>query len=630
VTLSLAGRPVLRGVDLQHNPGEKLVLVGRNGSGKTSLLRIIAGELEADGGTVERAGGLEISRLEQILTAPASMTALDFCLSAVPRVQAIEGELAELEGRAAEGDERATARIHELHEEYERLDGWRLRPRAEAALDGVGIPRSLYRRPLGELSGGERTRVALARALLAPADLLLLDEPTNHLDLLGAAFLASELAQRDRALLVVTHDRELIDRVGGEILELHSGRLERYGSSYARYRREREARRAQARRAYELQQREIQRQEEFIRRNIAGQNTRQAQARQALLERMTRLEAPEPDLPAVKLRWDGGGRFGERVLEVEEVAVGWGGVRVLEGVTFLLRRGERLAVVGRNGSGKSTLLRTIVGSLPALAGAVKFGTGVIPGFYDQEQADLPAGETVLATLLAARPDWTPAEGRGWAGRFGFSGEAAELPCRLLSGGERSRLALARLIAAAPNLLLLDEPTNHLDLITCEALEEALAEYPGAVVLVSHDRRLLERIATGVLVLEGGRARTVARVEEAFEQIGGTPRSRAEGREVRTGARRSPVEEERRKLRRDVRRAQERAAALAGELEQMEARLREIEAALCDRTVYTDARKADLLVREAEALRTQRDATMEAWVEAEDDAAALEARLAELG
>jgi len=621
---------VLRGVDLQHNPGEKLVLVGRNGSGKTSLLRIIAGELEADGGTVERAGGLEISRLEQILTAPASMTALDFCLSAVPRVQAIEGELAELEGRAAEGDERATARIHELHEEYERLDGWRLRPRAEAALDGVGIPRSLYRRPLGELSGGERTRVALARALLAPADLLLLDEPTNHLDLLGAAFLASELAQRDRALLVVTHDRELIDRVGGEILELHGGRLERYGSSYARYRREREARRAQARRAYELQQREIQRQEEFIRRNIAGQNTRQAQARQALLERMTRLEAPEPDLPAVKLRWDGGGRSGERVLEVEKVAVGWGGVRVLEGVTFLLRRGERLAVVGRNGSGKSTLLRTIVGSLPALAGAVKFGTGVIPGFYDQEQADLPAGETVLATLLAARPDWTPAEGRGWAGRFGFSGEAAELPCRLLSGGERSRLALARLIAAAPNLLLLDEPTNHLDLITCEALEEALAEYPGAVVLVSHDRRLLERIATGVLVLEGGRARTVARVEEAFEQIGGTPRSRAEGREVRTGARRSPVEEERRKLRRDVRRAQERAAALAGELEQMEARLREIEAALCDRTVYTDARKADLLVREAEALRTQRDATMEAWVEAEDDAAALEARLAELG
>ena len=621
---------MLRGVDLQHNPGEKLVLVGRNGSGKTSLLRIIAGELEADGGTVERAGGLEISRLEQILTAPASMTALDFCLSAVPRVQAIEGELAELEGRAAEGDERATARIHELHEEYERLDGWRLRPRAEAALDGVGIPRSLYRRPLGELSGGERTRVALARALLAPADLLLLDEPTNHLDLLGAAFLASELAQRDRALLVVTHDRELIDRVGGEILELHGGRLERYGSSYARYRREREARRAQARRAYELQQREIQRQEEFIRRNIAGQNTRQAQARQALLERMTRLEAPEPDLPAVKLRWDGGGRSGERVLEVEKVAVGWGGVRVLEGVTFLLRRGERLAVVGRNGSGKSTLLRTIVGSLPALAGAVKFGTGVIPGFYDQEQADLPAGETVLATLLAARPDWTPAEGRGWAGRFGFSGEAAELPCRLLSGGERSRLALARLIAAAPNLLLLDEPTNHLDLITCEALEEALAEYPGAVVLVSHDRRLLERIATGVLVLEGGRARTVARVEEAFEQIGGTPRSRAEGREVRTGARRSPVEEERRKLRRDVRRAQERAAALAGELEQMEARLREIEAALCDRTVYTDARKADLLVREAEALRTQRDATMEAWVEAEDDAAALEARLAELG
>ncbi len=629
VTLSFAGRPVLRGVDLQHNPGEKLLLVGRNGSGKTSLLRIVAGELEADGGTVERAGGLEISRLEQILTAPASVTVLDFCLSAVPRVQAIERELEELERGAAARDEGAMAHLHELHEEYDRLDGYRLRPRAEAALDGVGIPRSLHRRPLGELSGGERTRVALARALLAPADLLLLDEPTNHLDLLGAAFLASELAQRERALLVVTHDRELIDRVGGEILELHGGRLERFGSSYARYRREREARRAQARRAYELQQREIQRQEEFIRRNIAGQNTRQAQARQALLERMTRLEAPEPDLPAVKLRWDRPGRSGERVLEVENLAVGWGGASLLRGVNFLLRRGDRLALVGRNGSGKTTLLRTIAGALPALGGVVKFGTGVVPGFYDQEQADLPEGETVLATLLAARPDWTPAEARAWAGRFGFSGESAEVPCRALSGGERSRLALARLVAAAPNLLLLDEPTNHLDLVTCEALEEALSEYPGALVLVSHDRRLVERVATGVLVLEGETVRAVGRVEEAFERIGMASRPKPEGRAAATGARRSPEEEERRKLRRDARRAQERAKTLAGELERLEARLQEIETALCDRAVYSDARRAAELVREAKALRAQRDEAMEAWVEADDDFAALQARLAEL-
>jgi ATP-binding cassette subfamily F protein 3 len=628
VELSFAGRPVLRSASLQHNPSEKLLLLGRNGSGKTTLLRVIAGELEPDGGSVERASGFAVACLEQRLEAPPGTTVLDYCLSALPRLLEVEREIAELEPRLASGEPALIAEHHHLQEELERMDAYRARPRAQTALDGLGMPQPMHLRSLDTLSGGERTRVALARALLSPAPLLLLDEPTNHLDLVGVEFLAQELSRRPGALLLVTHDRELVDRVGGEVLELHGGGIERFPAGYARYRRERERRREHSRRAYELQQGEIARQEEFIRRNIAGQNTRQAQARQKLLDRVTRLEPPEPDLPPLRLRWPTPGRSGERVLEAEGLSVGWGSP-ILRGVTFSLRRGERLAVVGRNGAGKTTLLHTLAGRLPALAGKLRFGTRVVPAWYDQEQAEVPTGTTVLGALMAVRPEWTPAEVRSWAARFAFSGEAAEASTDSLSGGERARVALARLIALAPNLMLLDEPTNHLDLATCEVLEEALAGFPGAVVLVSHDRRLVERVATGVLLLDGDAAVPVNRVDEAFARLGLAPAPRLKEQEGEKAPRRSAIEEERRRLRRDAARARERADTLADRVEKTEQRLAEVEELLCQREVFSDAGRARELGEEAAALREEVEAFSDEWVAAEEDAEALAQRLAEL-
>jgi ATP-binding cassette subfamily F protein 3 len=628
VELSFAARRVLCGASLQHNPGEKLLLLGGNGSGKTTLLRVVAGELEPDSGTVARASGFETARLEQILEPQPGTSVLDYCLSGLPRLLEVEREIAEMAPRLASGEPALIAEHHRLHEELERLDGYRARSRAEAALDGLGIPKAMHLRPLETLSGGERTRVALARALLSPAPLLLLDEPTNHLDLVGVEYLAQELARRPGALLLVTHDRELVDRVGGEILELHGGRIERFPAGYARYRRERERRREQARRAYELQKGEIARQEEFIRRNIAGQNTRQAQARQKLLDRVTRLEPPEPDLPPLKLRWPETGRSGERVLEVEDLAVGWD-KPILRGVTISLRRGERLAVVGRNGAGKTTLLHTLAGRLPALAGKLRFGTGVVPAWYDQEQAEVPFGVTVLEALLAVRPEWTPVEVRSWAARFAFSGEEAEGVTDSLSGGERARVALARLIALAPNLMLLDEPTNHLDLGTCEVLEEALAGFPGAVVLVSHDRRLVERVATGVLLLEGGTAIPVNRVEEAFARLGLSPVARLKEQEGEKAPRRSVVAEERRRLRRDAARARQRADALAAELDAADQRVRELETRQCEPDVFADPVRARATAAEAEAARRRANELLGAWSEAEEGAVELEGRLAML-
>ncbi len=465
--------------------------------------------------------------------------------------------------------------------------------------------------------------------MLSRAPLLLLDEPTNHLDLVGVEFLCRELASRDGAALVVTHDRELIDRVGGEVLELHGGRLERYPSGYERYRREREARRVQQRKAYELQQAEIARQEEFIRRNIAGQNTRQAQSRQKLLDRVQRLEAPEAGpgggadaLAAVSAaaangcssakdwRWGGSARS-------------WPGSRSPSGAAT----GSRCSVVTGRGSRRSC--RRCPGRLAALGGRLTFGTGVVPGAYDQDHAEVPEGVSVLTALLDTRPDWAPADARAWAGRFGFSGERAEALTDTLSGGERGRLALARLLAGAPNLLLLDEPTNHLDMPTCEALEEALADYPGAVVLVSHDRRLVERVSTDVLLLEGGRAEALNRVEEAFARIGLAPARVAKPDDRAPAARRSAVEEERRRLRRDAARARAAADALHDEVEAAEARVRELDELLCSREVYGDGPRARSMSEERAVTAGRLDELLDSWTEAEEDAEALELRLAAL-
>jgi ATP-binding cassette, subfamily F, member 3 len=624
VKVAFAAREVLRGVSFQHNPGEKLVLLGRNGCGKTTLLKVLMGQQEVESGAVERARDLEIACLEQILSAPPSTRVLDYCLEAFGRLLEVEAELQALQEHP--DGELAAGRIHELHDELEKLDAYRARPRARMALEGLGVRPELHERTLGTLSGGERTRVALARALLSSATLLLLDEPTNHLDLVGVEYLARELAGRSGALLLVTHDRDLIDRVGGEILELIGGRVERYGGGYARYRRERDARREQQKKAYELQRAEIERQEEFIRRNIAGQNTRQAQARIKLLEKLDRLEPPEPDLPAVRLRWPAVGRSGDRALEAESLTFGWGQTPLVRAASFLVRRGERLAVVGRNGSGKTTLLATLAGRLPALGGAMRFGAGIAPAWYDQDHAEIPLGMSVLDALLLARPDWTPAEGRGWAGRFGFSGDAADADTGTLSGGERARLSLARLLAIGSNLLILDEPTNHLDMVTCEVLEQALLEFPGALVLVSHDRRLVERVATQVLLLEQGGAVALNTVTEAFERLGLAAATTRPAEEGPKGPRRSALEEERRKVRREADKARALADTLAAELDATESRLRDVESEQCLPEAYTDAARSRELIALAEELRQRADDLMERWTEAEERAEQLAERL----
>ncbi len=629
VRVRLGGEQILDGVDFQHNPGEHLVLVGRNGAGKTTLLRLLAGEVEPELGRVQTVRSLSLARLNQHFEAPSGSTVLSYAMAAYARIAALERDLDGVaeELTARPGDGELLERLSELQDALEAHDPYRAEAEALTSLAAFGLGGELAQRPVGELSGGQRTRLALVRALLEPADLLLLDEPTNHLDLLGAQALIRLLEQRRGAVLVATHDRELIDRVGTAVVEVEGGRLRRWPGGYERYRRAKAEEREAQQRAWQRQQEHIARAEDYIRRNIAGQRTKQAQARRKELDRLEPIERPVGEGRATGFAWGEVPRAGDVVVAAEGVAAGYDGP-VVRGVKLVIRRGERVAVVGANGAGKTTLLRVLAGRMPPLAGRVIAGHGVAAAWYDQELADLPLEGTVLDVLWSVHPTWSPTQARSWAARFGFSGEAADRPLDGLSGGERGRVSLARILASHPNMLFLDEPTNHLDLPTCESLEAALTRYPGSLVMVSHDRRLVERVATRVLVVVGGRVREVRSVAEALGEVEAAPVDR--GREPNSGgSRRSPLAEEERRLRRDVERLQTETGELEAEIERRHGLIEEANESLADRAAWADPERVCALQDDLEAAREGLDDLNERWAEAAADLEALESRLAEV-
>ncbi len=632
VTVRLGGETILEGADFQQNPGEHLVLVGRNGAGKTTLIRMLSGELEPERGRITRSRGLSIARLDQHFSAPAGSTALGYAMGAFARLAELERELDRVaeELSARPGDADLLERLAELQTALESHDPYRAEATALKILAAFGLRNGEVRRPVGELSGGQKTRLALARALLEPAELLILDEPTNHLDLLGAEALASLLAQRRNAFLVATHDRALIDRVAHAVIEVERGRLKRWPAGYEAYHRAKEEATAATWRAWERQQEQIRKTEEFIRKNIAGQKTKQAQARRKELERLELVERPGGGEPVATFAWGQVARSGDVVLAAENLSAGYE-APVLQGVELVVRRGERVGFLGPNGAGKTTLLRVLAGRLAPLAGRVITGHGVAPGWYDQELEDLPTTGTVLDALWEVHPLWSPTQARAWAARFGFGGEAAERPLEGLSGGERGRLTLARILASSPNLLFLDEPTNHLDLETCEALEEALESYPGTLLLVSHDRRLVERLAQRVIVVRDGRAEEVAGLSQALELFGiGRPAQKSAPRAgAARGGRRSPLAEEERRLRREVAVLQTEVAGLEAELERRHRTIAETQDAMADRAAWSDPQRLRRLQEALDAAREGLEELEERWAERAEDLEALTARLEEV-
>jgi ATP-binding cassette, subfamily F, member 3 len=497
---------VLRGTSLQVNPGEHVGLVGRNGAGKSTIFRLVRGDETADRGDVVRARGLRLGLLDQHVHFKPGSTVHESALAAFGRLQQIEHEMHELEHRMAEASddlEKVLERYSDLQHEFEREGGFEYTARAEAILQGLGFDRDMWSLETEKLSGGQQNRLGLACLLLAAPDLLLLDEPTNHLDVHAVEWLEEFLQEYESAYVIVSHDRYFLDRCCRRIVELENGRAASYTGNYSDYLVEREERREAQQRAYDNQQQLIAKTQEFIRRNIAGQKTKQAKSRRKMLEKLERLDAVRPEQSSGDFRLQTIERTGNHVLTVMELAVGYPEKNLANDISFILRRGECLGIIGPNGSGKTTFLKTILNKLPPLAGEIRWGSKVQIGYYAQQLDDLDDRNEIIMELRRVAPSTaTAGELRSFLAKFLFTGDDVYKHVRDLSGGEKGRLALAKLIYSRVNVLVLDEPTNHLDIPSREALEEALSAYEGTIVTISHDRYFLDRVATQILALDG--------------------------------------------------------------------------------------------------------------------------------
>ena len=504
--------PVFRGVCLEVQDGEKIGLVGPNGCGKTTLLNILAGRDEPDVGVVERHPAAAVGILEQEVEFPAGRTLREEVQSGLEHLYSLQQRAHDVaEQISATNDDSIREKLHrqydELHQALDRLDAYHVEHRVDEVLHGLGFAEADYDRDLNTFSGGQQNRAILGRLLLASPDVMLLDEPTNHLDIATTEWLEGFLARSPQAVIVVSHDRYFLDRVTRRTVEIYRGGVNEYNGNFTAYWRQRKERHELQQRTYEKQQEFIARAEDFIRRNAYGQKHAQAKDREKKLARLERV-SPPPGIDEPPITFPEPTRTGDWVLRAEGVsksfAAGDEQPPLFRELSLQVDRGDRLAIFGPNGSGKTTLVRILTTELNPDTGAVRHGTGVRIAYFDQQLTSI-ASE--LSAVDAVRPEHdpsvTPGELRKLLARFGIRGDLAMQTVGEMSGGEKTRVALARLASAEPNVLILDEPTNHLDFWSAAALEQALAAYQGTAIVVSHDRFFLDRVATKMLVLEPG-------------------------------------------------------------------------------------------------------------------------------
>ncbi len=535
-------KQLFRDVTFRLLPGRRIALVGGNGVGKTTLLEIVLGMQDPDSGEIHRGRETRVGYLPQeaVGTADPNATVLEEVLAGAGEIVELETRMRELEATiaATTGPEhdRALASYGHAQSRFEQAGGYALEAEAQRILAGLGFAPDAASKPVRDLSGGWQMRAALARLMLERPDVLVLDEPTNHLDTDSVGWLESTLAAYPGAILFVSHDRDFIDAVAERVVEIAGGTATEYVGGFAEFVVQREDRLLQARAAAANQQRQVAQAEKFVERfRYKATKARQVQSRIKTLERLERIEVPDRKELAAKFAFPEPQRSARVVAELEGVAVGYDGEPVLRDVDLVIERGEKIALVGPNGAGKTTLVRLLLGQLPALEGRWSLGSNVDVAYFAQQQVEaLDPTITVLqefqkatdtaerarrAPGTAAPPGWQSGGGKGRntrtvLGSFGFTGDAADRKVGQLSGGERTRLALAKIMVQTVNLLILDEPTNHLDLPSCDVLQDALVAYPGTVVLVSHDRYLIREVATSLIAVRDGRVVRYDGVDEA--------------------------------------------------------------------------------------------------------------------
>jgi ATP-binding cassette subfamily F protein 3 len=506
----ISGTPLFRGVSLKLERRDRLTIAGRNGAGKTTLLRMLAGQTSVDVGELAFEKGARVALHDQRPPRDRDLTLRDYVLAGAAELVALEEELTTLAQRMAEGDERAMDAYARAEATLEHAGGWNWRDRAAGMVRGLGFSEADLDRQLSTFSGGQLTRASLARALGSQPDLLLLDEPTNHLDIESLEWLEQTLLTLDTAIVMVAHDRWFLETVGTEVLELEAGRGRFFPGTWAQWRREAAAREMALGRAIEKQQAEIARMEAFVERfRYKASKARQAQSRLKRLDKIERIDRDPRDNRELGFSFGAVERSGRVVFELTggRIEVGDGHV-LLENAEIWLERGEHVSLVGANGTGKTTLIETLAGRTQPAAGKISRGHNVKLGYLSQHAEELGAGgaRTVLEACVK-RTGLTPGKARSLLGKFLFSGEEVDKPLDGISGGERQRLTLAILVSSGANVLILDEPTNHLDLDAREALEDALGAYEGALLLVSHDRALLDAVGSRTVAVEDGTLRT---------------------------------------------------------------------------------------------------------------------------
>lgn len=509
VARHFGGDTLFENIQMEIQDNSRIALVGRNGAGKSTLLKIIAGIDPADEGTISKIKNLSMGYLDQHTGLNSAQTIWNEMLTAFEALRKVEKRLHHLEEQLGNPDimedsdayDRVLKEYDQLQHDFNEQNGYGYEAEIKAVLNGFRFDETFYDRDIASLSGGQKTRLALAKLLLEKPQLLILDEPTNHLDIETLAWLENYLQNYRGAILIVSHDRYFLDKIVNEIYDLSRRKITRYKGNYSRYLVLKEEQLLSDQKAFEKQQTEINKLEDFVARNLArASTTKRAQSRRKQLEKMDRLDKPLGDEKSARFLFSIEKQSGNIVLQAEDVAIGYDETVLCSPVNLDIRKQEAIALVGPNGIGKSTLLKSLIKELPLLNGEVNLGTNVSIGYYDQEQANLRSNKTVLQELWDEHPTTPEKDIRSILGSFLFSGEDVEKTVPQLSGGEKARVALAKLAMNKENFLILDEPTNHLDIDSKEVLENALIDYEGTILFVSHDRYFINRIATKVVEL----------------------------------------------------------------------------------------------------------------------------------
>ncbi|MDA2464204.1 ABC-F family ATP-binding cassette domain-containing protein [Bacillus cereus group sp. MYBK65-1] len=621
---------ILANIKLEAQTKDRIALVGRNGAGKSTLLKIIAGELSHDGGEIIKPKDVSIGYLAQNTGLETSLTIWDEMLTVFTHLQQMETKLRRLEQEMGKEEnfsneatyERLLADYDQLQLNYKDQGGYQYEADIRSILSGLGFPVETHQTTISTLSGGQKTRLALGKLLLTKPDLLILDEPTNHLDIETLTWLEQYLQGYPGAILIVSHDRYFLDKLVTQVYEISNKESRRFVGNYSKYLDLKSALYEQEMKRYEKQQDEIAKLEDFVQKNIArASTTKRAQSRRKQLDRMELLTRPLGDSKSASFHFDIEKQSGNDVLQVNDATIGYDENPIIEHVTMRLTRGDSVALVGPNGIGKSTLLKSIVNKLPLLNGDVSFGSNVSVGYYDQEQANLTSSKRVLNELWDEYPLQPEKEIRTILGNFLFTGDDVLKPVSSLSGGQKARLALAKLMMQKSNLLILDEPTNHLDLNSKEILENALIDYPGTLLFVSHDRYFINRVTTTVVELSTEGAQEYLGdydyyVEKKNEMI---ERAELEQQESDIPVQKVVAQEklnyleekERKKLERQRTRKIEELEQSILELEEEIATL---EDQLCLPEIYADYEKASEITTKKQTLQEQLETCMAEWEE----------------